>query len=104
MGALMMVHMKKEPGLAEALDLEKLGPKLPKRPRVLEIHVRPYVDSLGENELLVQVVLDNDTTEEEIRSESMDRIREVIADALVHDERFPYVRFATKAELEDDGE
>jgi nitric oxide synthase oxygenase domain/subunit len=49
-----------------ALNLQKL--KLPSRPRVRAIEVEDYVDWAGDEALRVYVVIDESTTDEELRN------------------------------------
>lgn len=74
---------------------------LPPAPRVVRIDPEDYVDADGEDALRVVVVLGNETTDDQLLSDSMGQIQRAIRDAL-HDRgitKFPYIHFATEAEL-----
>jgi hypothetical protein len=76
--------------------------KLPDRPRVLDIYPVPYVDSLGERELVVFVLLDESTTDEERTWPRLQPIHEEIHRRLqsLEDAPYPYVRFRKQSELD----
>lgn len=80
------------------LDLKTLS--LPPRPQVLEIAVEDYVDSTGDDALRVDVVLGEDTTDEELGEETF-RMKWVIQDRLQEEgiEEFAYIFVAKPSEL-----
>ncbi len=90
--------------LDAALDLSKLRSRLPARPAILEIRHAPYVDAMGADELMIQVILANDTQDEDMTSVNLQAIRNAVVGAVREDERFPYIRFLTEAELADTDE
>jgi hypothetical protein len=87
-----------EQRISRALDLQRLS--LPPRPKVDEIRWEPYVDSLGEDALRVWITLSDDTRDEDLRG-TRSPIQRAIHDALLREgiDLFPYLRFATHAEL-----
>jgi hypothetical protein len=93
-----------ETDLSQAVSVESLRPKLPDRPKVIRVGARSYVDHTGEDAILVQVVLEDDTTDEELKSEQMEQIEAAIRSALEADVRFPYFRFATVQEIESEAD
>src|SRR6476646_8213678 len=94
-------------GVAEAarklLDPKKLP--LPEKPKVVEIHVRPYVDHVGENSLRVWVILAEGTTREDLSVQGIRTIRRAISDASLDAgiEEFPYTRFGMWSEIKEAG-
>ena len=99
-----MRSMRRFPKLDQMLAFERLRPGFPSRPEVVEIRYEPIVDSLGDEELMVTVILGDDTTDEELSSGHLKPIRETIHQALKDDERFPYIRFVTVEESDDSEE
>jgi hypothetical protein len=99
-----MKAMSNRVDLDAALDLSKLKAGLPARPAILEIRHAPYVDALGANELMIQVILANDTRDEDFTSANLQAIRNAVVQAVRDDDRFPYIRFLTEAELVDTDE
>jgi hypothetical protein len=91
--------MNEKIDLESVLDLERLA--LPKRPRVVEIRAKPYVDSLGDRELAVIVVLDEQTKPNERRWKRLQPIDDAIKRALTDagDTRFPYMTYLKRSEL-----
>lgn len=83
-----------------ALEIRNLN--LPERPHVEDIEVTDYVDTSGEGALLIQVILSDDTKDEDITGDAIIGIKSAIRDALldkgIHE--FPYVVFAKRSELE----
>jgi hypothetical protein len=82
------------------LDVNKL--KLPKRPHVEAITVENYVTYEGEEALRVQIVIGEDTTDQELMSKSSVAIKNAIRDALrdAGIKKFPYVYVAKPSELQ----
>ncbi len=85
--------------LDTVLDLSRLRLSLPARPAIRAITHAPYVDALGAHELMIQVVLSDDTRDEDMTSANLEAICDVIVRAVREDDRFPYIRFLTEAEL-----
>ena len=85
------------------LDPKKLP--LPEKPKVVEIHVSPYVDHVGENSLRVWVILAEGTTRADRTVQNIRAIRRAISDALLNAgiEEFPYTRFGMRSEIEEAG-
>jgi len=83
------------------LDLKKL--KLPPRPPVESIEVEEYVTWDGDNALRVQVILGEDTTDDDITGEAVIAIKSAIHDSLLAAgiERFPYTSFVKRSELDE---
>jgi hypothetical protein len=83
-----------------ALDPKKL--KLPPRPKIDDIQVEEYADWEGEDALRVQVILAEDTTDDDLTGESAIDLKSAIHDALLAQgiEEFPYVFVAKRSELE----
>ena len=83
-----------------ALNPKKL--KLPARPPVEAIEVEEMVDWEGEEGLRVQVILGEDTTDDDLTGESAIELKFAIRDALSAEgiEEFPYVYVAKRSELE----
>ena len=83
-----------------ALDPKKL--KLPARPPIEAIEVEEFVGWEGEEGLRVQVILGEDTTDDDLTGESGIEIDSSIRDALLAQgiEDFPYVFVAKRSELE----
>lgn len=96
--------MRNEVNLDEVLNLPRLSSSLPSRPKVLAISHAPYVDALGAHELMIQVILANDTKDDEMTSANLQAIRKAVVQAVRDDDRFPYIRFLTEAELADTDE
>jgi hypothetical protein len=92
--------MNEKIDLQSVLDLERLA--LPKRPRVVEIRAKPYVDSLGDRELAVIVVLDEQTKPNERTWKRLQPINDAIRKALTDagETRFPYFTFRKRSELD----
>jgi hypothetical protein len=90
-----------------ALRLKKLG--LPPKPRVLSIEAEDYVDWTGDEALRIWVVIDENTTDEELLNggEAGLQITRAIHDSLIKQgvTLFPYVGFTKPSEqLPDDEE
>ena len=83
------------------LDPTKLA--LPGRPRIDAIEVQDYIDTTGEGALLLQVILNEDTTDDDITGEAIIAIRRAIREQLLGSgiREFPYVVFAKRSELEE---
>lgn len=83
--------------------LEPSSLSLPRKPRVVDIIARPYVDHLGDEELLVYVVLDDRSPEAELTWPRLrpiyDRIHARVRS--LDDAPYPYVEFRRRSELED---
>lgn len=99
-----MGRMSNKPDLDEALSLTRLRSALPALPVIREVRHAPYVDALGARELMIQVVLANDTRDEDMTSANLQAIRKAIVAAVRDDDRFPYIRFLTEEELADTDE
>lgn len=86
----------------EILDPKSLP--LPKEPEVVEIRYEPYVDHLGDDALWIRVIF-AEGTPIECDPSALKKINFAIADALLEAgiELFPYIRYATRAELEEAG-
>jgi hypothetical protein len=84
----------------EVLKLDQL--QLPSRPRVVELHVDDYTDWTGDDALRVQVILDESTTDEDLKAPNTFAITDAIRDGLrKHDVNlFPYIFFAKQSELD----
>jgi|SRR4051812_24099980 len=82
----------------ELLDPHALP--LPLRPHVLQINVEDYVDASGDDALRVNVLIGDDTKDEEL-GEATFQIRLAIHDRLRQEgiELWPYVFFAMPSEL-----
>jgi hypothetical protein len=82
------------------LDPKKL--KLPNRPQIAAIEVGEYVSWTGDEGLRVQVILSENTTDEDITGEAVIAIKSAIRAALRSQgiEDFAYVFFAKRSELE----
>ena len=78
---------------------------LPEKPKVVEILHEPYIDHLGDDALWIRVVFAEGTTGEHRNPGALREINFAIADALLEAgiDLFPYVRYATKSELEEAG-
>lgn len=85
--------------LTRILDPETL--ELPKKPRVVEIRTEPYVDSAGDDELRILVILEEATTGRDRTWKKLEPIQDAIFHALrnAHEPRFPYTRFLKRSEL-----
>ena len=85
------------------LDPKKLP--LPEKPKVVEIHVSPYVDHVGENSLRVWVILAEGTTREDRNVHDISAIRSAISETLLKAgiEEFPYMRLLMRSEIEEAG-
>jgi hypothetical protein len=81
------------------LDLKNL--KLPKRPHVEAITVEDYVTYDGDDALRVQIIIGEDTTDDELMSKSSVAIKTAIRDALRRAgiTKFPYIYVAKPSEL-----
>jgi|SRR3989304_355341 len=88
------------------LDPEKLG--LPKRPSITGIKVDEYFSATGTGGqgLRVQVILGEDTTDDDITGDAVIEIKSAIRAALRSKgiEDFAYVFFAKRSELESSDE
>jgi hypothetical protein len=83
---------------AELLKPEKLT--LPARPKVVEIRVKPYQDHHGYDAFEVWIILDDSTTDEDLKGNVtliVDAIRNTLLTA--DSEDVPYTHFATRAVL-----
>jgi hypothetical protein len=87
----------------ELLDFKKLP--FPPRPKVIDLKVDPYIDSLGDEALEIWVLLDEDTTEADWSVANLRAIRRPISDALLNAgiDWFPYTHIATMADLQEAG-
>jgi hypothetical protein len=87
----------------DLLDPKKLP--FPPRPKVIDLKVDPYIDSLGDDALQIWVLLDEDTTEADRSVANLRAIRRAISDALLNADIdwFPYTRIATIADLQEAG-
>ena len=85
------------------LDPKKL--KLPLRPVIRSIDVEDYIDNSGEGALLLQVILDEATSDEDITGEAIVAIKSAIRESLLSTgvREFPYIVFAKRSELDDPG-
>jgi hypothetical protein len=83
------------------LDLKKLN--LPPRPLVESIEVEEYVTWDGDDALRVQVILGEDTTDDDITGEAVIAIKSAIHDSLLAAgiEKFPYTSFVKRSELDE---
>ena len=83
------------------LDLKNLN--LPPRPPIDLIEVEDYVTWDGDEALRVQVILGEDTTDEDITGEAVIAIKSAIRESLFAAgiERFPYTSLAKRSELEE---
>jgi hypothetical protein len=87
--------------IRKLLDLDTL--ELPKRPRVIDIVVRPIIDQLGHEEVEVTVVLDDAATDAELRWRHLQPIYAQIHERVgaIEDGPFPYVEFLRRSELDE---
>jgi hypothetical protein len=82
-----------------ALNLKRL--KLPPKPRVLSIEAEDYVDWTGDEALRVWVVIDENTTDEELLDgEAASQLSNAIHDSLLSRgvSLFPYIRVVKPSE------
>lgn len=91
--------MGKESRVEELLRVDRL--ELPSLPVVRAIRAEPFVDSVGDQELRVLVVLDEATTDEQRSWKRLRPIRERIFKALedAAERRYPYIRFLKESEI-----
>lgn len=88
--------------------IEKLKPSqlqgLPPIPKVEDIESWEDTDSLGDRALRVQVVLASETPDADRRWRNLEPIQNAIERLLEQEgyEHFPYVRFLTRSELEEE--
>ncbi|HEV3023571.1 MAG TPA: hypothetical protein VGX76_13950 [Pirellulales bacterium] len=84
----------------EALRLDSL--KLPPKPRIVKIEWDFYEDSMGEESLKILLLLDDSTTDKELKKAPVHAIKRAIRDSLTkHKIRlFPYFYFDRKGEYE----
>lgn len=77
--------------------------ELPKKPRVVDIIARPFLDHLGAEELLVYVVLDDRAPESDLTWSRLQPIYDRIHARVraLDDPPYPYVEFRRRSELED---
>jgi hypothetical protein len=82
------------------LDPKKL--KLPEKPHVDAIDVEDTVDLDGKDALRVQVIIAEDTTDDEITGEAVIEIKSAIRDALRSQgiAEFAFIYFAKPSELQ----
>lgn len=84
--------------LNRILDVQAL--KFPPKPRINDVRWERYVDSIGEDALMVWVILDDATKYEDMRGmrTPLERtIHRALLDAGI--QLFPIMRFTTEAEL-----
>ena len=94
------------------MDIKKinrlLDPKrlLPPGSRVLKIEAQNYVDSLGEDSLRIDVLLDDSITDDEIAQNRLRPIDDAITGALrkAGVQLFPYIFWARESELAEEEE
>lgn len=86
--------------IEEALDLQNLP--LPPRPSVVEIRFHPYEDSAGEDSLEIIVLLNDETTDDDLTGENVMQITSSIRDSLIAKgiKLFPYVRLIKQSEYQ----
>jgi hypothetical protein len=82
-----------------ALSLKRL--KLPPKPRVLAIEAEDYVDWTGDEALRVWVVIDENTTDEELQNgRAIIQLKSAIHDSLLKNgiTLFPYITLTKPSE------
>ncbi len=87
--------------IEDALKRESL--ELPPSPPVADIKAEHYVDADGNDALRVNVVLADDTTDEQLTGDNILQLKSAIRRQLVDKgvALFPYIFLATKAEFEE---
>jgi hypothetical protein len=98
--------MPVDPKIVEALKLSDLKPRLPRNPRILDRRVEDYVDTGGEDALLVRSILDEKVKPEKIDGQDVADLKRAIHDR-IHEfgvELRPYIRLVKQSELDEDDE
>ena len=93
--------------IRDALKLSKLKSKLPRSPKVVDIRVEDYVDTDGEDALLIWVILDESVSDEQLmRAEDTTAVKSAIRDRVFElgVDLWPYIRMAKQSELDEDDE
>jgi hypothetical protein len=91
--------MLKQADVSEILRVEAL--RLPKRPRVVDLHVEPYTAWDGEEALQLWVILDNATQGADRRWAKLEPIEREIRDVLRRAgvRLWPYITCRTRSEF-----
>ncbi len=87
--------------LRDTLKPSALRKALPKSPRVVDIKLTPYTDSLGDAALSVDVLLDESTSEDERTWRKLEPIERLIQQRVLASgvSLFPYTRYVKQSEI-----
>jgi hypothetical protein len=88
--------------IRDSLKLSELKPKLPQNPRVVDIRVKDYVDTDGEDALRVTVILDERVNIERFKGEDITALKTAIRQQIREQgvELWPYIRLAKQSEID----
>ncbi len=80
--------------------LNQKDPPLPEKPEVEEIEAEPHVDHMGEDALMLWVILSDSTEEEDLGGENVAQLKRAIYDRLLNAgiNLFPYARLVKRSE------
>jgi hypothetical protein len=92
--------------IQDALKLSKLKSKLPRNPKVIDIHVEDYVDSDGEDALRVTIIIDEGVDIENVSGQEITDLKSAVRRRIreLGVQLWPYIQIAKPSEVEEDDE